>query len=200
MTRIATNLQLITDDNGDFAGFKRTDTGAENLVPRGNAVGTTHVVLGVTDVRVNAIQAIASVTNTNVTWHEAVEDALGAWSAGDPTKITVPAGADAMRVFAHLEWTIAVAPDPTLGELASYRSARVGVNGASPVYPYTSGADVRSAVGTISDHQSVVIPFSRCTPGDYLTLIARHNDAKTPVVNIMNTSAVRFMVEWLKAA
>lgn len=34
MTEIATGLQPIIDDNGDFAGFKRNDTGAENLVPR----------------------------------------------------------------------------------------------------------------------------------------------------------------------
>ena len=34
MTEIATGLQPLVDDNGDFAGFKRNDTGAENLVPR----------------------------------------------------------------------------------------------------------------------------------------------------------------------
>lgn len=145
---------------------------------------------GFTDLRVNAIQAIAALTTSSVAWHEAVEDNLGAWDALDPTKITVPAGVNAMRVHGHIEWTISQQP-------GSYRSARMYVNGASPAYPYNSAADVRGAVGTISDHQGITLPFCRCTPGDELTLSVRHNDATTPTVNILNTSATRFMVEWL---
>lgn len=146
--------------------------------------------VGFTDLRVNAVQAIAANTTTDVTWHEAVEDNLGAWSALDPTKITVPAGINAMRVHGHVEYTISAAP-------GTYRSARMYVNGVSPTFPYNSAADVRGAVGTISDHQGITLPFSRCTPGDYLTLSVRHNDTTTPTINILNTSASRFMVEWL---
>lgn len=47
MTKIATHLQPVVNDDGDFAGYKRTDTGAENLVPRTqtNADGSTSLIL-----------------------------------------------------------------------------------------------------------------------------------------------------------
>lgn len=154
----------------------------------------TYITYGVTDLRVNAVQAVAPNTTTDVVWHEAVEDTLSAWPGvgADAHKIIVPAGANAMRVHGHVEYTISAAP-------GTYRSARMYVNGASPAFPYNSAADVRGAVGTISDHQGITMPFCRCTPGDYLTLSVRHNDTTTPTINILNTSATRFMVEWLKA-
>lgn len=174
-----------------------TDANGHTVLVGADGVGFNTINAGITDLRVtSAITGLAASTNIDVIWQEAQEDNLSAWSVGDPTKITVPAGINAMRVMAHLEWSVASPIDPATA-VASYRSARIGINGASPLVPYTSAADVRAAVGTISDHQTVVLPFCRCTPGDYLTLIARHNDTTTPSVNIMATTATRFMVEWL---
>lgn len=50
-------------------------------------------------------QSIPDATVTAVAWQAAQFDDGAMWSAGDPTRLTVPAGVSKVRLTASLRWT-----------------------------------------------------------------------------------------------
>jgi hypothetical protein len=127
-------------------------------------------------------------TATAIIWDGATHDPLSTWSAGDPTKIIIPAGATHMIPFCHVEWPV---------NSVGYRSLRMFINGAATASPYYSATDVRTANGVIPDHQNVNAGIMPVTPGDAITFMARQNSTSTLV--LVGTS-IRVNIQWLKAS
>ncbi len=54
--------------------------------------------------RLTANESIASSTTTAIPWDSTIEDVGGFWSAGNPTRLTVPAGVVRVRVTGNITW------------------------------------------------------------------------------------------------
>ena len=142
----------------------------------------THLMLDKIVTGIN--QSIPNNVGTTLSWVDVIQDDVSAFSAGAPTRITVPAGYNHCRVMAHVEWA-------TNG--TGYRSFRINFDGSAATEPNYSPTDVRTANGTITDHQNVNSVWMDVTPAQYMEVLVRQNsggalDATYP--------ATRIVVEW----
>lgn len=146
--------------------------------PKVSIMGITHVA------RASSVQAVANNTAVAISWDTVVSDSLGTYSAGAPTRITVPQGATHCVVVGHCEWTI---------NGTGYRSLRLNINGSAAANPQYSPTDVRMPNGSISDHNHCASALMPVDAGDYFEFMARQ--LSTISLDIL-TANTRCIVEW----
>jgi hypothetical protein len=115
-------------------------------------------------VRLTATEPVAASTDVAIPWDATVYATETFWSAGNPTRLTVPAGVSKVRLKANINWTFGG---------SGYRHVWVHKNGA-----LFFGAAKESDLGD-SGVQSIGTAVVDVTPGDYFELIARQTSGST---------------------
>ena len=113
-------------------------------------------------VRLTADEAVAASTDVAIPWDAAVYDTDTFWSAGNPTRLTVPTGVSKVRLKGNIDWTFGG---------AGHRHVWIHKNGA-----LFFGAAKESDEGD-AGVQSIGSAVVDVTPGDYFELLARQTSA-----------------------
>ena len=129
-------------------------------------------------VRLTADEPVATGTDAAIPWDAAVYDTDGFWVAGNPTRLTVPAGVSRIRLKGNLDWTF-------------------GGSGYRHLWTYKNdalffGAAKESDVGD-AGIQSIGTAVVDVTAGDYFELIARQTSGATK--NVAANELTWFAVE-----
>ncbi len=108
-------------------------------------------------------QAITTATETAVTWETATYDTDSIWSAGSPTRLTVPAGVTKVRLKTNVQWD---------ANATGYRYVTFKKN----------GADFAGRGGSLVDDlaanfywQNIGTAVVEVTAGDYFDVRVQHN-------------------------
>ena len=112
-------------------------------------------------VRLTATEPVAARTDVAIPWDAIV---YTFWSAGNPTRLTVPAGVSNVRLKGNINWTLGG---------SGYRHIWVHKNGA-----LFFGTAKESDAGD-SGVQSIATGVVNVMPGDYFELIARQTSGST---------------------
>lgn len=113
---------------------------------------------------------IASMTLPGmVTWQSAKYDTAGIWDAANPTRLTVPAGASLVRVFARLRRANLTSSSSNFIHI---RKNGLDVQGSTPFTIRTP-----SSVPTTRRHYQVRTGVLAVTPGDYFELYLNTSQA-----------------------
>jgi hypothetical protein len=73
-------------------------------------------------------QSVNNNTMTDVSWSSSIRNEYGMWSAGSPTLVTIPAGADGLYMVVHsIQWA-------SQAVAAGQRLARLDVGGVEQMY------------------------------------------------------------------
>jgi hypothetical protein len=115
-------------------------------------------------VRLTATEPVAESTDVAIPRDATVYDTDTFWSAGNPTRLTVPAGVSKVRVKGNTNWTFGG---------SGYRHIWVHKNGA--LFFGTAKESDQGDAGVQSIGRGVV----NVTPGDYLEFIARQTSGAT---------------------
>ena len=150
-------------------------------------LGNNLFSLGYLSIYCTVSQSIPDNTGTSVFFNRELQDDLDAWNIANPYNIKIPNGVNAMRLTAHLEWTI---------NSVGYRSLRYLINGGQASAPYRSLSDVRLANGVISDHSNITGGIMGCVPGDILTISCRHNSGVILTTLPANNASTTVFIEW----
>lgn len=120
------------------------------------------------------------------TW-SATRDPKGAFSAGSPTRITVPSGISLARVTAYLAWS---------NNGSSGRYCQITHKDSGGTLIQVEGGDIRQAQN--ETFQSIITPWFSVTPGDYMAV--RVNPGST-TASVQPASGFggpsTFQAEWL---
>ena len=110
---------------------------------------------------------IANSTSTSITWDEANYDTDSFWSAGAPTRLTIPVGSGITRVRlkGSLRWESSTA--------ANRRITFMAKNGGSFTGRATDEKTNQTQTGAVS--QNVATPVLTVTEEDYFELLAFQN-------------------------
>lgn len=127
-----------------------------------------------TEVNRTAVQSIVSATATYISFDTAVYNAFGIWSAGSPTRLTVPAGQGGIwQAFIWVFWS---------ANGTGQRQAGFRLNGATFLFP-----DTRNPLATSGT--SVTLNFlRRLSAGDYIEVYGYQESGGN--LNIISQAAV----------
>jgi len=136
-------------------------------------------------VKLTADEAIATATGTSIPWDAAEYDDNSMWSAGNPTRLTVPASGFARaRLQAGILWG---------GHATGYRNIDIRKNGSlaagapnSTVFP--SSADTMA--------QLIASPILAVSPGDYFEVRVLQNSGGS--LNVGASSPSWFAMELIR--
>ncbi len=109
-------------------------------------------------VRLTTSEPVSTSTDTPMPWDATVYDTDGFWSAGNPTRLTIPSGASKVRLKGNIDWTFGG---------GGYRHIWMHKNGG-----LFFGAAKESDAGD-SGLQNASTAVVEVTAGDYFELIAR---------------------------
>jgi hypothetical protein len=115
-------------------------------------------------VRLTADEAVAGSTDVAIPWDAAVYDTDTFWSAGNRTRLIVPAGVSKVRLKGNIDWTFGG---------SGYRHVRLHKNGA-----LFFGTAKESDAGD-SGFQSIGTGVVSVHAGYYFELLARQSSAST---------------------
>jgi hypothetical protein len=115
-------------------------------------------------VKLTAAEAVTSSVDTAIPWDATVYDTDAFWSAGSPTRLTVPTGVTRVRLKGNIDWTFGG---------GGYRHIWTHMNGAL----FFGGAK-ESDEGD-AGIQSIGSAVVQVTPGDYFELIVRQTSGST---------------------
>lgn len=103
-------------------------------------------------------------SGTVISWDAAALDSDSIWSAGSPTRLTVPAGVSKVRLRGNLQYE-------SLGVAGTVRTILL-MNGSALVAPdhYAPITARQDATGLTGNWSMVVSGVIEVTPGDYFTL------------------------------
>ncbi|TGT72900.1 hypothetical protein EN802_13555 [bacterium M00.F.Ca.ET.159.01.1.1] len=108
-------------------------------------------------------QAITTATETPVTWESAVYDSDSIWSAGSPTRLTVPSGVTKVRLKANVQWDISS---------VGFRYVAMKKNGADFD---GRGASLIDSLASNYEWQNIGSAVVAVTAGDYFDLRVQHS-------------------------
>lgn len=126
-----------------------------------------------------ANQAISASTWTAVSWDTEVEDTVGAWVVGTPTRITVPSGFTRVRFTSYVVWA---------NSSTGNRYQRIDKNGSTTLQLDTRGALNESG-------NTLVTQWFTVTAGDYFEVFVNTSSA----INLSGTGfagPTALQVEW----
>lgn len=155
------SLLYIVDGDGNSRKVTAADLAqwiktAESIVP------TSEPWRGA-QVKLSADLTLTTATGTTVSWASAVADTDSFWSAGAPTRLTVPAGVSRVRVAANVRWA---------AHATGLRSALIRKNGAV----FDGAPSSYISTGTSLEHQvNLVSPAVAVADGDYFELLVQQN-------------------------
>jgi hypothetical protein len=132
-------------------------------------------------VRLTATEPVADSTDVAIPWDATVYDTDTFWSAGNPTRLTVPAGVSKVRLKGNIDWTFGG---------GGYRHIWVHKNGG-----LFFGTAKESDAGD-SGVQSIGTGVVNATPGDYFELVARQTSGSTR--NVAADELTWFAIEVVK--
>jgi hypothetical protein len=118
-------------------------------------------------VRLTASEPVAASTDVAIPWDTIVYDTGTFWSAGNPTRLTVPVGVAKVRLKGNINWTFGG---------SGYRHVWVHKNGA-----LFFGTAKESDLGD-SGVQSIGTAVVHVTPGDHFELVCRQTSGSTKTV------------------
>jgi hypothetical protein len=128
--------------------------------------------------RLTADEPGADSTDVAIPWDAVVYDTDAYWSAGNPTRLTIPAGVSKVRLKGNIDWTFGG---------AGYRHVWIHQNGA--LFFGTAKESDEGDAGVQGIGSAVV----DVTPGDYFELIALQTSASTK--NVAANELTWFAIE-----
>jgi hypothetical protein len=118
-------------------------------------------------VRITANESIATSTATAIPWDVIVHDDNSIWSAGNPTRLTVPAGFTRCVVGGNVEWA---------GNASGARYVLVNKNGADF---YGMPAESSLPAGSVQHSENISSGVLECTAGDYFELVVQQTSGES---------------------
>jgi hypothetical protein len=115
-------------------------------------------------VKLTSDEPVADGTDVAIPWDDIVYDTDALWSAGNPTRLTVPAGVTKVRLKGNIDWTFGG---------SGYRHVWVHKNGT--LFFGTAKESDEGDAGV----QSIGTGVVDVTPGDYFELITRQTSGAT---------------------
>lgn len=131
--------------------------GAGSIVAKGAVVNLT------TD------QSISHNTTTVVSWSSVEYDDASLWSAGSPTRLTVPSGVQRIRLLGNVRWAL---------QAGGSRSFFFRRNGAGATFPGEGRQNTGSAVST-SVAQNLTSSVLTVTGGNYFEMLVYQSSGST---------------------
>lgn len=158
----------------DLAQYIKT---AASIVPASNPWKGARVK------RTANLSISSSVSNVAVTWSVSDVDTSTFWSAGAPTRLTIPAGVTRVRLRANVRWDSASA--------TGIRQITLFKNGATLAGRFSQ--IVNASAGTQFTDQNAASPVLPVTAGDYFELIAYQTSGAA--LNIVSNDGTWFEIE-----
>lgn len=132
-----------------------------------------------------ATLSITSGAEANITWQSTDLDTDSIWSAGAPTRVTVPAGVTKVRVTGGVRWASS--------SVGTSRMAGIVKNGATiPGNSFSGGAPSGTSAGHSLDTGVIAV-----TAGDYFELRVFHNVGAA--LNVVNDAATFLCLDIVEA-
>lgn len=135
-------------------------------------------------VRLLANQSITTSTQTAVQWAQAVHDDKNFWSAGSPTRLTVPPRVNAVVLTAYNAW-----PDNGTGDRWIVIRQNGATDAASMILPFSPVSD--------NDRVYAQTPLLRVSPGEYFEVLAWQ--ASGGNLNLLDANTTFFSIEGFTA-
>jgi len=128
-------------------------------------------------VELTANETIANAINTQIPWDAVVTDTSSIWSAGSPTRLTVPAGASRVKLSGSILFNFNATGVRTLQLLKNGAAVKGGIyaNNTNPDSIYAAPLKGTSAILTVS-------------PGDYFELdVYQNSGGNLDIIDNANT-------------
>lgn len=151
------------------------------------AYGAASIVARGALVKLTTNQSISSNTNTAISWSSAEYDAASLWSAGSPTRLTVPTGVQRIRLSGNARWAL---------QSGGVRDIFFRKNGSTASFPGGGMQRMGSAVST-SVAQSLTSAVLAVAAGDYFEMFVLQDSGSTVVVEGTFTAHNWFSMEIL---
>lgn len=182
-TLAGTQVLYLVDENNNSRKVALSDLAqwiktAASIVPSSNPWKGARV-------RRTADLSIAHNTSTFVTWQAADADTSAFWSAGAPTRFTIPAGVTKVRLTSTIRWASATTP-------AGFRQGAFFKNGVTFHGRGTNMASALTGSGNGMDLQ-VVSSVVSVVAGDYFEHVVFHTQGAA--LNVLANESTWFQIE-----